>query len=244
MLIGLCHIARRGLLSQVKLDILSNDLANVGSFGYKRSGTVFKLPDPEDPSKVPYHMKLEPYGVQGYIDFSAGNFKQTGNPLDLAIQGNGFFVVETPQGNLYTKRGDFGLDSQGRIVTQDGKLVLGEGGPIAVPDGELYVDEQGNVFSNQEPIGKLRIVTFQDLTVLEKTEGNYFKLKDPNLTGQERPAENVEVWQGFLELSNVDVVTSMIEMLTLLRGYEAYKNVMDALTEADRKLAHEVGAMR
>ncbi|MFN3533828.1 MAG: flagellar basal-body rod protein FlgF [Desulfatiglandales bacterium] len=244
MLTGLCQIARRGLLSQTKLDIISNDLANVGTFGYKKSGVSFKLPSNEELQDQKVNYSLLPYGVQAFTDFSSGSYRHTANPLDISIQGEGFFVVESPQGNLYTRKGDFSLDSQGRIVTQDGRLVLGEGGPITITGGEIHVDEEGNVYSGQDLVDKLKIVTFQELSVLEKAEGAYFRLRDPSLAGGEKKPQGIQVMQGFLELSNVDVVVSMVEMLSILRGYEAYKNVMDILREADSKVAQEVALLR
>lgn len=244
MLTGICQIARKGLLSQLKLDMVSNDLANVGTFGYKRNGVVFSLSLPKEAEGEVPDYGLPPYGLKTFIDFTQGPYRQTGNPLDLAIKGNGFFVVSSREGNLYTRRGDFQLDAQGRIVTQDGRPLLGEGGPITVTGEEIHVDEEGNVYSGQEPLGKLRIVRFDDPNILEKVEGSYFRPRDPTLADIEKPAEGVEIWSGYLELSNVNVVYSMVEMLSILRGFEAYKNVMQALREADLKSAEEVGLIR
>jgi len=244
MLNSIAHIGRRSILNQLKLDILSNNISNMGTYGYKKDSITFRIPTEDEEKNERSLYTLFPFGCRTYVDFSSGTYKYTGNHLDLAIQGTGFFVVESPEGNLYTKRGDFALDQQGRIITKDGKLVVGEGGPITVTGSEIQVDSEGNVYSDGELIGKFKIVTFENLNDLEKTVGSYFKLKDPELQMQEKIPEGIEVWQGYVEMSNVDVVSSMVEMITLLRAHESYKNAIDAMREADRKDAQEVGLIR
>jgi len=244
MLNSIAHIGRRSILNQLKLDILSNNISNMGTYGYKRDGITFRIPTEDDQKNEKSLYSLFPFGGKTYVDFTPGTYKFTGNPLDLTIKGDGFFVVESSQGNLYTRRGDFAVDQQGRIVTKDGKLVVGEGGPITVAGADIQVDSEGNVYSDNELVGKLKIVTFGDLTNLEKVEGSYLKLTDPQLQGQEKTPEGTEVWQGYVEMSNVDVVSFMVEMITLLRAHESYKNAIDAMREADRKDAQEVGLVR
>ena len=172
-------------------------------------------------------------------DFSPGPLKKTDNPFDLAQEGNGFFCVQTPEGIRYTRSGHFTLDSQGLLVTQEGYTVIGDGGEISIDGQSFTVDIHGNIYVDGAQVDKLRVVEFADPLVLEKVGDTLFAATDPDAI-PENP-EMIHVRQGFLELSNVDPVRMMTEMIEVLRGYESYQKAIRALDDASAKSINEVG---
>jgi len=156
------------------------------------------------------------------IDFSQGNLVRTDQPLDLALEGKGFFVVETPDGPVYTRAGTFHVNHLGRLVDAAGRGVAGEGGPITVPNTvgftETSVSPEGRVYAAGADIGKLRMVTFEDESALSSVgEGNY----QAPTSAAPQPATKATVHQGFREASNVNVVEALVGLITVTRLYEA-----------------------
>ena len=159
-----------------------------------------------------------------YTDHSSGALKPTGNLYDLALSGRGFFCVQAPDGIRYTRKGDFTLNADGILVTRNGWPVLGEGGQIDVSNKEnphrfskFAVDEQGNVSVDGKAVDTLRIVDFAQIHRLQKAGDTLFR--QPDSGAGEIPVEQVKISQGFLEISNVDSVKMMTEMIEGLRGY-------------------------
>ena len=183
-----------------------------------------------------------------YTDHSSGPLKQTGDDFDLALEGDGFFCVQTPDGVQYTRKGDFTLNADGVLVTRNGFPVLGEGGEITVTSNEnpnqyakFAVDEQGNVSVDGKQVDTLRVVTIAELDRLTKTGDTLFKA--PVAGAGEVKAENFRVSQGFIELSNVDAVKMMTEMIEVLRGYESYQKVIQAADDANSKAINQIGTI-
>jgi flagellar basal-body rod protein FlgG len=164
-----------------------------------------------------------------------GVLKTTGNPLDFAIVGPGLFVVETPQGERYTRAGNFVRNAEGFLATSEGFRVLGTDGPVQVPDGGLPVDSNGRLPDG----GSLRLVGGESLDGLAKAGGTLFAV----VGGAAPPAElpDATVVQGQLEGSNVSVVMSMVEMLATMRTYEAYQKTIQALDQTVGQAANELG---
>ena len=242
---------------QMRLEILANNLANINTIGFKEDRTIFRsyLPDPADPTgqdiqETHVHTASEvvpPYLLSNTlvvfegteIDFSSGHLKHTGNPLNLALEGNGFFSIETPEGVQYTRNGNFALNGEGLLVTQEGLPVLGEGGEIKVDGEDFLVDKEGNVSVDGKQVDTLRIVDFAEPRSLEKVGNSLFA--SVNRTPSEITAEGFTVNQGFLELSNVEPIRVMTEMLEVLRGYESYQKVIQSVDEVTSKAIDEVG---
>jgi flagellar basal-body rod protein FlgG len=172
------------------------------------------------------------------LDLSQGLLKPTGNPLDLAISGEGFFVVQTPRGERFTRKGDFSLDRNGFLVTNEGFQVLGEGGPIEIGRGrEVVINERGEVTVDGEVIDTLRIVTFSKEARLIP-EGNGLIRAEG---GEVLPAEGFSVKQGFLEGSNVSPIEEMVRLMNLIRLFEAYQKALQtSFEDLSRKLIQEV----
>jgi flagellar basal-body rod protein FlgG len=183
-----------------------------------------------------------------YTDFSAGALRKTGRPFDLALSGNGFFCVRTPDGVMYTRRGDFTVDADELLVTQEGFPVLGKGGEIRIdlakPSGdirEFSISEDGTVTVDGSEVDRLRIVDFTQSHALEKAGHNYYRALKPRAL--EELDENLMISQGFLELSNVDTIRMMTEMIEVLRGYESYQKIMRSVDDMNAKLINDVGRL-
>ncbi|MGD8880349.1 MAG: flagellar basal-body rod protein FlgF [Desulfobacterales bacterium] len=253
---GSIYMAATGALAyERRLQILSNNLANVNTVGFKKDRGRFKafelseaainkkLPASWNKSQAPaFWMQFS-----SYTDFSSGEKKKTGNPFDLALTGRGFFCVRTPDGVRYTRRGDFTVNSDEILVTQEGWPVLGQGGEIQIKlakpshdKREFSVSEDGFVTVDGSQVDRLRIVDFTNASGLEKAGHNFYRAVNPRTL--EDMNEDIRVTQGFLELSNVDVVRMMTEMIEVLRGYESYQKTMRSIDEMNAKLINDVGS--
>jgi len=255
---GDIYIAAAGALaSEKRLQLISNNLANSNTVGFKMDRANFKLINPADlPSQTAQnssdlaasraHLFWNNFSM--YTDHSNGALKRTDNDFDLALVGKGFFCVQTPDGVQYTRKGDFTLNSEGVLVTRNGWPVLGDGGEITIDSTEnphkyakFAVDEQGNVSMDGKQVDSLRIVEFAELNRLTKAGDTLFK--PPAAGPGETKAENIRVSQGFIELSNVDSVKMMTEMIEVLRGYESYQKVIQSADETYSQAINQVGSL-
>ncbi len=183
------------------------------------------------------------YGI--HVDGVATNFEQgqlhpTENPFDFAIQGKGFFAVETPAGTRYTRNGEFTLDSEGYLVTKEGYKVLGENGHIRLDGKNIKINEKGEILNNEEYIDKLQLVDFKDYSRLFKEGDGLMNIKDQELNDNTIEFTGT-VNQGFIEGSNVNSVKQMVEMITVLRSYEASQRLIKAHDELLSKSVNEIG---
>jgi flagellar basal-body rod protein FlgG len=255
---GDMYIAAAGALAcEKRLQIISNNLANANTVGFKMDQGHMKLidsadlssqsaGDPADLATSRAHLFWNNFSV--YTDHSNGALKQTDNDFDLALVGKGFFSVQTPDGVHYTRKGDFTLNSEGVLVTSNGWPVLGEGGEITVQSKEnphkyarFAVDGQGNVSVDGKQVDTLRIVDIAELNQLSKTGDTLFK--PPADGAAEAKVEDVKVSQGFIELSNVDSVKMMTEMIEVLRGYESYQKVIQSVDKTYSQAINQIGTL-
>jgi len=255
---GDIYIAAAGALScEKRLQIISNNLANVNTAGFKMDQGQLKQIDPaEVPSQgggdsgdlaaSRAHLFWNNFSV--YTDHSNGPLKQTDNVFDLALNGKGFFCVQTPDGVHYTRKGDFTLNSEGVLVTSNGWPVLGEGGEITVQGKEnpmknaiFNVDRQGNVAVDGKQVDTLRIVDIEEISQLSKAGDTLFKPPAGGVT--EAKAEDVSVSQGFIEMSNVDAVKMMTEMIEVMRGYESYQKIIQSADETYSQAINDIGVL-
>ena len=242
------YVATSGFLSQQKrLDIITNNLANVNTAGYKEDVPVFQISRFSQASIQPEGMGLpwSPVFVslkQKVTDFSQGTLTKTENPLDVALSGEGFFVVQTPQGPRYTRKGDFTIDRDGTLITQEGHPVMGEGGRIVLSSGEVEIDLEGNVFVDGNQEGRLRVVAFQGQEDLIKEGEARFAWNGK--ASDVRQLERPDVRQGYLEMANVNPVREMVHMIEAIRTYEAQQKVIHSFDDARKKAVDEVGRLR
>ena len=254
------YTATSGALAyQLKLEVLSNNLSNINTVGFKEDRAIFKtyLPDSQHPTfETPQAeiisgepMDLAPYQTNNALvafectmtDFSSGQLKRTGNALDLALEGNGFFCIQTPDGVQYTRKGNFSLNQDGILVTQEGFPVLADGGEIKIDDQDFAIDGEGNISVDGKQVDTLKIVNFADTHSLKKVGNTLFAPATSEFT--EEKAEGFTVNQGFIELSNVDAVKVMTEMLEVLRGFESYKKVIQSIDDVTSKAINDVGRL-
>ena len=247
--------ASGALAYEKRLQIISNNLANANTVGYKMDHGQFQSIDPADlpasstltgPEMNISQAQSFWFEFNSYTDFTHGSLKNTANDFDLALIGKGFFCVQKPDGVHYTRKGDFTLNTDGVLVTRNGWPVMGDGGEITVNNKEnphqykkFSVDEEGNVSVDGKEIGSLRIVEFSEPYRLRKMGDTLFKPAENSPPAQE--AQDFKVSQGFVELSNVDVVKMMTEMIEVLRGYESYQKVIRTSDEASARAINEVG---
>lgn len=254
------YIAASGALTQqLRLEVLANNLANTNTIGFKEDRTSFKAHFPDvaaateedqgEPVAEEAPTVLDPYLSNNFyvtfegstINFTPGEFKHTGNALDFALNGSGFFCVETTDGTHYTRKGNFSLNQDGVLVTSEGLTVLGEGGEIRIDGRDVMVDGKGNVLVDGTVVGTLKIVDFPQPYQLEKIGESLFSLSD--LDVPEEKAEGTEIMQGLNELSNVDSVRTMTEMIEVLRTYESYQKIIQSVSEVTSKAINEVGRL-
>jgi flagellar basal-body rod protein FlgF len=245
------------LAYEKRLQIISNNLANANTVGFKQDQSQFHLLDLSDLPEVSTQTGITSNISQTdlfwnqfkvYTDHAGGSLKNTGNDFDLALVGKGFFCVQTPDGIHYTRKGDFTLNAEGVLVTRNGWPVLGEGGEISVDGQEnphrykkFSVDEDGNISVDGNQIDRLRLVDYPQPDALIKVGETLFKPANPGLGGT--PAEDTRVSQGFVELSNVDAVKMMTEMIEVLRGYESYQKIIRSVDEVNSRAINEIGKM-
>lgn len=236
------YSATEGMTNQqTVLEVVTNNLANVNTYGYKRddlsfSDTLNVLGVPEMDST--YSPDSDP--VKFNTDLSQGHIQSTSNPLDLALDGDGFFVIQYDDGIRYTRSGNFSLNSSGQLVTIDGYPVLGANGLIQVQGSQVEIDSTGQIIVDGSLIEKLRLANFQDNSALIKAGHNTFIKTDASIT---EFAASAGVMQGFLEASNVNAVHEMARMIEAMRMYEAYQKSLLLLNETLEQASNELGTV-
>jgi len=229
------YIALSGaVLKRRNMDIFAQNIANANTPGFKKERIAFKdyiipVDNKRDLSKDGRVMADLSKSI---IDFSSGTIQRTGNALDLAINGEGFFALEAGR---YTRNGNFMISSDGYLATNDGVKVLGDGGPIAVQGGSIDISPSGEVLVDAVAVGKLKIVNFPDTGVLKKLSGGMFATAE---TGE---TVNAQVNQGFLEQSNVNAIQEMIQVMEATREFESYQKIIHSFDEAASKTINELG---
>ena len=218
----------------LQLDRVTNNLANTGTPGFKAEHLqVLKaLEEGDKPNE-------NATALNGFfVDFSQGIPQKTGNTLDLQLQGDGFFVVQTKDGQAFTRKGDFTVNKQNQIVTQSGDPVMGEGGPITLVNGKINISEDGAVFVDENQVGKLKIVDFTNRQALKNAGGGLYL--DQGTAGVNK-VDKPKILSGYIELSNVNVVKEMADMIDIHRSFEAYQKIIQTLSDSDKLSTSRIG---
>jgi flagellar basal-body rod protein FlgF len=230
LLIGL---SRQTMLER-QLDVVSNNIANVNTAGFKADASLFEeymMPGAHEDNFVGSDRRVSYVQDRGtFRDFTQGAADQTKNPLDLAIDGGGFLVVQTAAGERYTRDGNLQLNGQGQLVTAGGNPVLGTSGPIifqptdhdiiVTPDGTITVQEGTNRTDSIR--GKLRLASFAQAQKLLKEGSNLYSAGE----GSAQPDLKSAVRQGFIERSNVNAVAEMSRMIEVTRAYSQISTLL------------------
>jgi len=260
---GIYSALSGAIAQQRSLDVVANNVANANTVGFQADRVAFREalagtggaaggPAAAAPGGGPPPNALRYVAVSEVArDTSAGSLRQTGNALDVALQGSGYFAIETPAGERYTRAGSFIADAQGIIRTRDGDAVVAdrpdEADPsaepprIRVPQGtrEISIGADGTVSADGNAIGRFRIVAFADERALTKQGQTLYATQ-----GGAAPtrAEGVEVVQGAVEMANVNAVAGMNELITVSRSFEAFQKVIQAFRQLDERTARELGS--
>lgn len=230
-----------GALGQeTRLTQIANNLANVNTPGFKREGALFvnyletAMAGPAGELENPAERALEPcWGALGstYVDYKNGTFQPTQQPLDLAIEGEGFFMVEGPQGTAYTRAGNFRLNPQNELVTADGRRVLSaQGTPITLnlAGGKPEITSDGSIRVGRTVAGQLGVVRFADNRQLEKLGEGLFAAP---VGVAAQPVAQPNVRQGWLESSNVNSINEMVAMIQAERAFNVDQKAMQTIDE-------------
>jgi flagellar basal-body rod protein FlgG len=253
------------LVQQQKLDVLANNLANTTTTGFKRILTAFESTKAAEPSQRPaaptrrpslsdsgllrsaMRLSAEVRGpslrVHGGLDLSQGPLEETGNPLDIAISGDGFFAVRSEEGELFTRGGAFRLDAEGNLSTLNGAIVLGVAGPIQLSPGAVQVADDGSISVEGELVDRIRIVRFDDASRLQHAGGNLLRAPTGLNAAEAAPGE-IAVAQGYLEGSNSDPIQELVALITAQRVYEANQRVLVTADESLGRSVNEIGRVR
>ncbi len=240
LLISLSH----QIASYRSMDVIANNLANLSTPAYQREEATFQeyvtqVPPAEGQTGTQTLSFVRDAGV--VRDLTEGHFDTTNAPFDLAIHGKGYFVVQAPQGERYTRNGHFSLDAGGQIVTSDGNAVQGDGGAITVTpdDGNITIAEDGTVSGKNGIIGKLRVVDFANPRGLVK-EGASLYAADGQSPAS---ADAFTLHSGMLESSNVEPVIEISHMIEVMRAYQATATMTQTQEDLMRQAIDKLGAM-
>lgn len=232
------YAACAGLSAQTQaLDLIANNVANLNTTGYRAQQQTFQslVASASAEFTNPLNHAINNFNVLGdsRADLSSGNLQATGNAADLGIEGEGFFVVQSTSGPVYTRNGNFQISNTGQLLTQTGDPVLGEQGSITVPSGPLSISADGTVSVDGAQAGKLRLVEFAAGSSPVAVGASSYSVPDNAL----HPAAHSSVRQGMLESSNVNAVTAVADLLAVQRRAEMLERAMTAFYSNFNKIA-------
>lgn len=244
---------------QNRMDILTNNLANASTVGFKKEGATsqsfgdvlaYKIKDNSVGLENIQRIGVNNPGVkigENYTDFTQGSFRVTGNTFDLALGGDGFFAVEYINSageadTKYTRSGSFTLDVDGYLVTKDGHKVLSTSSqPIQLDTlADAHIDELGNITQHDRVVAQIQIVDFEDYDYLMKYGDTFYQPKE----GAKLIESNAKVNSGYLEMSNVQVVTEMVNMISVTRAYETNQKIMQTYDSSLEIAVNQLGKLQ
>lgn len=259
------YTAHTGMINQMKrLDVVTNNLANSATVGFKKEGATAQSFDNELAFRIKdsssYNLDVNigsmTLGVkvgETYTDYSQGSFRETGNGTDFAIGGNGFFAISFTNGEgetsvKYTRDGAFVIDKDGYLRTKDGDYVLNANGALnsdgsaenyvrVNPNLPFVVNESGQIIQDNEIIGQIGLVDIVNYDYIEKYGENMYQLAE----GGAVMAAEGKINQGYLEMSNVNVVKEMVEMITITRAYESNQKLIQTIDSTLEKTVNQIG---
>lgn len=229
------YAASAGLLARTQqLDVAAENLANVNTSGFRGSRVSFQTQMMTASANVSAQAESS-FGVLGapQTDFSQGSLQQTGNPLDLALEGEGFFAVQSPTGTQYTRNGNFHITRDGRLVTSEGYAVLGGTGPITLPSGNAEISSAGVISINGDVAGQLQLNAFERSVPLTPLGNGYFSAPQAAAT----PATQLSVRQGSLESSNVSPIAAAVGLISIQRNAEMMQRALSTFNDEFNKTA-------
>jgi len=236
MLYDVTDVARAGARKLTQLDFVTNNMANASTSGFKAEHLYYAMK-----GKQAQEGALTDLGpTVSKMDLSQGTLRVTGNTFDLAIEGDGYFTIQGKQGNTYTRNGSFILNKNKELVTQSGDYVLGESGKIVINGNIVNIDKQGSVYVDEASAGKIKISAFKDpLALVRSTDGRFV---DDGKAGRQNATE-YSIAGGYLEMSNVNAVREMTEMMEIQRAFESYQKIILTLQDMDKISTNRIGKL-
>jgi len=251
------YTAYTGMIQQQnRLDVITNNLANSSTTGYKKEGCstvafdevlAVKIKDGSEAylNRGIGQMSMGAKIGETYTDYSQGAFRVTDNSYDIALDGNGFFAISFTNkagetSTKYTRDGSFTLTKEGYLVTKDGDFVLGNNGPIQLNTLlETRIDQLGNIYQGDTLVDRLNIVDFQDYNYLSKYGENMYDLVEGGVMQE----ADCRVEQGVLEMSNMNIVSEMVDMIAITRNYESNQKIIQSIDQTLDKSVNQVGKL-
>jgi flagellar basal-body rod protein FlgF len=226
---GLYEAVQSMSAAERRLDTVATNLANLGVTGYKRRGSTT-----ESFAHMVRGQMVRQIETRSVVDHGQGPLAQTGNPYDLALSGAGFFAVETPEGEAYTRNGKFHIGDDGVLQTQSGLPVAWQGarGTIDPLKEAPLIDPEGAVFQDGAELGRLKLANFEHVTNLAQLGDGFYQA----VPGQRDAAHEATLRQGFLERSNVNAVDEMVSMIAVQRSFESSTRMMNMIDQTYRRL--------
>ena len=234
---GIEILANAAIKQIGRLDCTAHNIANSNTPGFKAErfrflmGTAGRRANEGRPAQ----------GPATSVDYSPGVLQKTGNGLDLAINGKGFFAVQTKDGVAYTKDGRFMLSENGEMVTRAGDYVLGRNGKIIIEGNDVQVSQDGVISVDGEAVDAVKIMSFREPSALIKLNMGLYRNPD-NLAGAKKE-ENSRIQSGYLELSNVKTIREMVEMINIQRTFESYQKAILTVSEQDKMSTNRIGKL-
>jgi len=244
------YIAATGMQTQQnRMDVVTNNLANANTAGYKQDSLLTRtfqeelVSRLEDPAVVTQRTAIGPLGLGIHIDeihtsFGTGALRETSLATDLALAGDGFFAVQTPAGERYTRAGNFQVTADDTLATAEGYPVLGENGPVRVAGTSFSISSDGRITS-EAGSDQLRIVSFADNQGLRKEGNNLYS----NYSTEAVVSPGTQVRQGFLESSNVDLTTQVVDMIAIQRNFELNSKIIKMMDERLGRAVNDIGKL-
>ena len=250
---GIYPILSGALAHERRMQVFANNMANVNTAGFKQDEQSFKAIFPRTPPAIPamgantglaQQITARPFGAterafaasdRMKTTFEQGRIKLTGNPLDLAIQGHGFFEVKTPQGTGYSRNGMLSLDNQRRLVTNLGYPVMGMNGEIKIPVGKLDITAQGDIKVDDKPVGTIKVMEFPEGQMPQKFAEGLF------VSDKGTISKNPQIQSGHIEESNVNSIGEMVKMIEGMRSYESAQKLIQTLDHMAEVAIQDVG---
>ncbi|MEN6332260.1 MAG: flagellar hook-basal body protein [Smithella sp.] len=230
------EVAVAGARKLTQLDFIANNLANASTTGFKSEHLYYAMKGREAQEGARSDLGMTSTG----IDFAQGTLLATGNPLDAAIEGDGFFAIEQNDGTTYTRNGSFVLNKNKELVTKDGAKVLGEAGALIIEGSEINIDADGTIMVDGSMAGKLKIVSFARPDLL--TRGAAGRFIDDG-SAEQKKSDTDRVSGGYLETSNVNAMKEMVEMIDVNRSFEAYQKIIQTMSELDKISTNRLGKL-
>ena len=234
MTYGIASMAKECIKQIHQIDSATHNIANINTPGFKAE-RVFFLEGTTGGGVETANVKNPLFRV----DYSPGLVQRTGNSLDVALRGEGYFVVETKTGNAYTRNGRFTLNQKGELVTQNGDYVLGNSGRITIAGSDIKIDEQGSIRVDGTAADTLKVADFDNPAMLSNIGKGL--LCDPKEAAGLHDKENPVIHSECLELSNVQAIREMVDMIKINRSFETYQKTMQTLQEQDKLSTTRIG---